>query len=159
MPKARITVRYVDGKKQHTPTYTSWHTMKQRCQNPRNTHYRNYGGRGITVCERWQSFWKFLADMGTRPQGMTLDRINNSLGYRPQNCRWASRKEQAQNTRIVRKYTALGVTATMSQWADRLGMDRDSLRLRFRRGWSVQRALLTPPRRTPGSSKHPQHAP
>ena len=80
-------------------TYESWHQMKSRCQNPKNKNYRNYGGRGIGVCDRWLLFENFLADMGERPDGLTLERKHNDLGYEPGNCTWATAKEQANNRR------------------------------------------------------------
>jgi len=80
-----------------TPTYRSWDGMKQRCLNPKATGYARYGGAGVTVCDRWLSFENFLADMGARPEGTTLDRINPTLGYEPGNCRWATRSEQNRN--------------------------------------------------------------
>lgn len=82
-----------------TPTYGTWEAMGQRCNNPKNKKYNLYGGRGVTVCERWRVFANFLADMGERPVGKTLDRINPFGNYEPGNCRWATAKEQANNLR------------------------------------------------------------
>jgi hypothetical protein len=87
-----------------TRTYRSWQSMKQRCLNTRVKEWKYYGGRGITVCEPWKEFKNFLADMGERPIGLTLDRYpDNDGNYEPGNCRWATKKEQTQNSRVVRR--------------------------------------------------------
>lgn len=82
-----------------SPTYKSWASMWVRCTNPRNKDWHNYGGRGITVCKRWRKFENFLADQGLKPEGLTLERVNNEKGYTPKNCKWATRAEQARNQR------------------------------------------------------------
>ncbi len=82
-----------------SPTYSSWNNMIQRCTNPKYTYYEYYGGRGITVCNRWLDFRNFLEDMGNKPEGLTLDRVDVDGNYELSNCRWATRKEQAQNRR------------------------------------------------------------
>jgi hypothetical protein len=88
-----------------TPEYYSWQNMWRRCTDPRQAGYKNYGGRGITVCERWRDFAAFYSDMGPRPEGLMLERVDNDGGYSPENCRWATRLEQNRNRRQPRLST------------------------------------------------------
>lgn len=90
-------------RKRDNPEYNSWAGMRQRCNNPSNKDYGRYGGRGITVCERWNDFVLFLKDMGERPTTKhTIDRVDNDKGYSPKNCRWSTKKEQTHNSRVVK---------------------------------------------------------
>jgi len=127
-----------------TPTYYSWVGMKARCYSPNTINYYLYGGRGITVCERWMDFTNFLEGMSERPDGMSLDRIDNNGNYEPSNCRWATRSEQQQNTRVVRMLTCDGLTLSMSAWARRLGVTKQAIFGRLRNGWDVETALTFP---------------
>lgn len=104
-----------------TRTYDTWTGILARCTNPNTKGYRNYGGRGIAVCDRWLDFAAFLADMGERPEGKTLDRINPNGGYEPGNCRWATPKEQSANTRRAR---GLKGNPTVREMLDEAGVPR-----------------------------------
>jgi hypothetical protein len=116
------------------PVYHCYYSMLHRCNNPANKHYPEYGGRGITVCERWQeSFENFLADMGDPPQGTSLDRIDNDGPYSPENCRWATVVDQARNKRCTKLATHNGVTKPISQWAVELGIHYQTLFHRHKR--------------------------
>lgn len=122
--------------------YKIWSGMKSRCNNPKHRFYKDYGGRGINVCDQWNTFEYFLADMGSKPQGMTIDRIDNNKGYCPENCRWATRIEQKNNCRNNRWLTKDGITKTMAQWARDLGINYRTLKSRLNiHKWSVEKAL------------------
>lgn len=128
-----------------TPTYNSWIAMRSRCYNVNQTTYHYYGGRGITICERWAKFEHFLEDMGERPEGTSIDRIDNDGDYEPGNCRWATRSQQAQNSRQSLAVTFNGETRNLREWARLLGMNRHTLRSRLlKAGWSVEKAMTTP---------------
>lgn len=117
-----------------TPIYRAWGQMVRRCLNPGNASYARYGGRGIRVCERWLNFDAFFADMGPRPNGASIDRIDNDGDYEPGNCRWATRQQQQDNRRVTVWITVGGVTRTLNEWAALAGISRGTLYGRFRRG-------------------------
>ena len=117
------------------PEYTSWRTMKERCFSPTNHAYRDYGGRGITVCDAWRdNFQQFFKDMGPRPPRHSLDRINNAGNYEPTNCRWVSMKEQSRNRRSTIVYTYKGETKCLTDWAIKHGLNVATLRRRWHLG-------------------------
>lgn len=123
-------------------TYEVWHAIKQRCHNPSSANYKNYGSRGIRMCEAWRkSFEQFLADMGEAPIGQSIERVDNNGNYSPDNCKWATIREQANNRRTNRIVTYQGVAYTVSQLADDLGIQRGTLLARLNNGWSVERAV------------------
>lgn len=122
--------------------YQVWCQIKGRCLNPSNQAYKNYGGRGVTLCERWLEFDNFLADMGERPTGMTLERVDNNKGYSPDNCRWASRAEQNRNTRKNRLFTIDGQTKIFAEWIRESGLKPSTVSQRFYvYKWPLERAL------------------
>lgn len=139
-------MNYKHGLRGH-PLYYTWNMMRQRCCNPNNKTYPNYGGRGISVCDEWSSFkvfydWSILN--GWKP-GLSIDRIDNDGNYCPENCRWVDRYVQANNTSTNRFITYKGKTQTEAQWAKELGMSKYTLSSRLNlRGWSVERAFETP---------------
>lgn len=124
-----------------TSTYRSWRTMLDRCTNPRVPGYRFYGGRGIRVCRRWRRFDAFVADMGERPAGTSLDRKRPRGHYTPKNCRWASRSVQANNTRRSIHLRWHGQRLSVSEWARRLGVPKATIYYRVRAGWTTDRVL------------------
>lgn len=117
--------------------------MVQRCADPKQRHY---GGRGISVDPRWLKFENFLADMGERPEGLTLDRINSAGNYKPGNCRWADWHTQENNRSINRRITFEDQTLTLAQWARVIGCSPEAIGWRLKAGWSVERALTEPMR-------------
>jgi hypothetical protein len=120
-------------------TYLSWRNAKQRCHNQKNPAYKNYGGRGIQMCQEWrESFAVFMADMGEKPKGMQLERIDNNKGYMPGNCRWASPIDQANNKTTSRYITYAGKTMTMSQWSIETNISISSINTRLKRGWTPE---------------------
>ena len=124
--------------------YAIWADMKTRCINQSHHAFNRYGGRGIRVCERWQSFVSFYEDMGPAPVGGTLDRIDNEGGYAPENCRWATRKEQGRNRSTNRVVTINGEQMTLIELAERSKIKYTTLRMRLETGWSLEAAIKTP---------------
>lgn len=129
------------GHSKGTLSYSTWANMIQRCDNPRSTDWQWYGGRGVKVCERWKDFALFLEDMGERPPGMTLDRVDVDGDYTPDNCRWASAVEQARNRRNSRLIEHEGETRTIAEWSELRSIPYHRLYQRIQRGWPAGRAL------------------
>lgn len=120
-----------------------WDSMLQRCNNPNHKSYHHYGGRGISVCERWHVFENFYDDMG-EPNGLTLDRIDVNGNYDKANCRWATMKEQGRNTRVNRFLTLDGETMTIADFTERYDLSDNMIADRLKRGWTVEDAILKP---------------
>lgn len=135
----------------HTKEYKTWCTIKSRCYDINNKEYKDYGGRGIKVCERWlKSPDIFIKDMGEKPEpkeDYSIDRIDVNGDYSPENCRWVTRKEQANNTtkNVLIKFN--GKIQTLKQWSEELGLSYGALQDRRHRGWSEERILSTPIRK------------
>lgn len=117
-------------------TLMTWHNMKSRCLDPKNRGYRWYGARGIKICERWLTFENFLSDMGFRPEGLSLDRINSNGDYEPSNCRWVTQKQQLRNTRRNRMVEIDGQSKCIAEWAEIYSLPRRTIRSRWERGLS-----------------------
>lgn len=125
-----------------TPEYTAWKNMIARCENRGRREWMRYGGRGISVCDRWRSsFPAFLADVGPRPPGTTLDRINRDGNYEPGNVRWATWLAQQRNRNNNHRVTANGVTMSLAEWQERTGIPASTIRQRLARGMSPEAAL------------------
>lgn len=118
-----------------TPEYRAWANIKDRCVNPKNKRFKHYGGRGITYCNRWESFENFLSDMGKRPSKYhSIDRIDNNGNYSKKNCRWATMDQQNANRQGVTLITAHGMSMTAGQWSKLTCVDRSTISRRIRRG-------------------------
>ncbi len=130
-----------------TPEYNIWSCLITRCENRSSARYADYGGRGVAVCQRWRnSFEAFFEDMGLRPSPQhSIDRFPDNDGpYSPENCRWATAKEQMRNKRNNRQLTFRGETLIVSEWAERIGIQRNTIHRRLGLGWTVEEALTTP---------------
>lgn len=128
-------------RRRRSRTHRAWTNMLTRTLNPKATQAEHYSGRGITVCDRWLVFENFLEDMGECPEGLTLKRRDNNQGYSPDNCYWATKKQQANNRRSSRLIVHNGVVKTLAEWAELLGVGPSTISYRLRSGWSTDRAL------------------
>lgn len=134
----------------HTRLYCIWNDMIRRCYNQKATRYSNYGGRGITVCDEWKNDFMAFRDWAVANgynDNLTIDRKDNNKGYHPENCRWATVSEQANNMRSNTMLTYNGKTQNMKLWSNELGISYSALVSRFKRGWNVDKALSTPVRK------------
>jgi len=140
--RERASERTAAGATQH-PLYQTWRSMRKRCNNPNHKSYHRYGGRGIKVCERWDHFYLFVEDMGEKPTPHhTLEREDNNGDYTPDNCIWATRKEQCRNTSKNRRLTLNGKTQCLSAWSEELGIPSETIRTRIDRyGKTVEEAI------------------
>ena len=125
-------IRRVEHRLKDIPEYSVWNSMLTRCNNKNRDNYARYGGRDITVCKRWLTFKNFYADMGKRSEGMTIERIDNNEGYCPENCKWATYKEQMRNTRRTRMITYRNKTQCVTDWAEELGVGSGKLFYRLK---------------------------
>lgn len=134
----------------HTKLYKVFYGMKDRCYNPKNRKYKDYGGRGITICDEWlcdfSVFYSWAVSNGYKV-GLSIDRIDNDMGYSPNNCRWTGVGEQNSNKRDNHIITFQGETKTVSQWAEQLGVNSSVIYTRIRRGWEVEKVLTAPVQR------------
>ena len=128
--------------KPYRSEYTTWFAMKQRCLNTENKDYLHYGGRGIKICDRWMKFENFFNDMGKRPKGKTIDRIDNNGNYELSNCRWATPKEQISNTRRVIYINFNGKIMIAKEWANLFSLDYRSFIYHFKKNNNMEFALI-----------------
>ena len=140
LERHRRTNGWYEQCKDH-PLRHVWLGMMCRCYKTNHTFYHRYGGRGIGVCSRWHSFDVFVSDVGPRPEGTSLDRINNDDDYAPENCRWATQREQMAHTSCSRLVEYKGETLPLAHWAKKLQVSHQTLHARFDRGWTVEAAF------------------
>lgn len=139
--KEKITKHGLSG----IPMYHVWEQIIQRCTNPNCKEYKNYGGRGITVCERWLKFENFNKDMGKSwKSGLTIERTKNEEGYYKENCEWVTSKINSRNKRNNRLLTHNGVIQCVTAWSEETGINKSTIFWRLRAGWSTKRTLTTP---------------
>lgn len=135
--------------------YSVWQAMKRRCHSPTDPGYARYGGRGITVCDRWRdSFENFYADMGEPPEGYSLERKDNNQGYNPDNCKWATDHQQKRNISRNRWITFEDKTQILMDWSRELGIDEVTLYYRLTHGWTIAQAFNRAPRPSLGRKRH-----
>lgn len=140
------SVNFKHGEGSKTSEFNIWSGMRERCSNPNHVGYKNYGGRGITVCDRWaNSYINFLADMGRRPSlKHSINRIDNDGNYCPENCEWTTQKRQGGNTRLTIFLVINGVRKALRDWADEVGIPAKTVWQRMKNGWSADRAVFEP---------------
>lgn len=130
-----------------TRLYHIWDGMKARCENKKHIAYKNYGGRGITICDEWRNSFEAFYDWAMShgyQENLTIDRIDNNGNYCPENCRWATTKEQASNKRNNHRITINGQTKTVSEWSKETGLSKDLIRYRVKAGWPVEKLFIEP---------------
>lgn len=138
----RVTTHGHKTGRKTTPTYNSWIHMIQRCTNKNRWDFYHYGGRGITICEKWaNSFENFLLDMGEAPEKLTLERIDVNGNYCPDNCRWATRKDQSRNQRSNKIINFDGKSLCLAEWSEKTNIPYHTLKSRLLRGWEIETAL------------------
>jgi len=141
LKKEEASERFTKHNMKKSREYYTWQNMKSRCLNKNNKNYNFYGGRGITICDKWLTFEGFYKDMGDRPENKTLDRVDGGKGYLKNNCRWATNKEQ-QNNKINNVFLEYnGKRKTVAQWAEFVGINSSTLYHRFYLGWNIKDAL------------------
>lgn len=149
MHSGKDSPRYIHGCT-HTRLFKIWSGMMERCYRPAHPYYSDYGGRGITVCDEWKKNFlpfKNWADANGYADNLTLDRKDNNGNYEPSNCRWATVKEQQNNKRNNHRVTLDGVSRTITEWSEILGIKKTTIKERLKSGWSDEKALTTPVRK------------